>query len=46
MLGYCANEQYEEHQANDEKIFKKIIQSYRLADHNGSIIYEIDFPNL
>ncbi|CAK90233.1 unnamed protein product (macronuclear) [Paramecium tetraurelia] len=46
MLGYCGNEQFESHKANDEKIFKKSIQSYRLADHNGSIVYEIEFPNL
>ncbi|CAK88562.1 unnamed protein product (macronuclear) [Paramecium tetraurelia] len=46
MLGYCGNEQFETHKADDEKIFKKTIQSYRLADHNGSIVYEIEFPNL
>ncbi|CAD8086724.1 unnamed protein product [Paramecium primaurelia] len=46
MLGYCGNEQFENHKADDEKIFKKSIQSYRLADHNGSIVYEIEFPNL
>ena len=46
MLGYCGNEQFENHKADDEKIFKKTIQSYRLADHNGSIVYEIEFPNL
>ncbi|CAD8088967.1 unnamed protein product [Paramecium primaurelia] len=46
MLGYCGNEQFESHKADDEKIFKKSVQSFRLANHNGSIVYEIEFPNL
>lgn len=47
MLGYCRNEEFENHKATNEEIFKREpIQSYRIADHNGSIVYEIEFPNL